>query len=172
MDSSGQEGFYDAVLFLTIISVAACLVLSSTIILSRQDEGAARDAALEYARRSLDSILSSTVPEAFFEGRDGGRVALGNNITVEDYLILETYLVARGMQVSSFSDCNLGIETITRELLTGAYDYSLEISIAGERGFESVLTLGAADSSAGYSAVSDYSVCGESIRIELVLRWA
>jgi hypothetical protein len=172
MDSVGQEGFYDAMLFLMIISVASCLVLSSTLILTKPDEGAMRDAVLEYARASLDSMLSSTLPEAFYEGGDGGRVTLGNNTTVEDYLLLETYLVSQGMQVSAFSDCNRKVEMIARELLTGAYDFSLETKIGGERGFENVFSLGTSDSSAGYSAASDYSVCGESIRIELVLHWA
>jgi len=172
MDSAGQEGFYDAVIFLTIISVASCLVLSSTLILASPDQSAIRDSALDYARTSLDSILSSTLLEAFYEGRDGGRVTLGNNTTVEDYMLLETYLVARGMQVSAFSDSNGRVEMIARELLTGAYDFSLETEISGERNFERVLTLGTSGNSAGYSAASDYSVCGEPIRIELVLRWA
>jgi hypothetical protein len=172
MDSFGQEGFYDAMLFLMIISVASCLVLSSTLILTRPDGGAARDAALEYARTSLDSMLSSTLPEAFYEGGDGGRVALGNNTTVEDYLLLETYLVARGKQVSAFSDCNRKVEMIARGLLTGAYEFSLRMEVAGESGLESVVSLGTLDSSSGYSASSDYSICGESIRIELVLHWA
>jgi hypothetical protein len=159
-------------LFLTIISVASCLALSPTLILMKPDESVVRDAALDYARTGLDSILSSTLPEAFYEEHDGGRVTLGNNTTVEDFLLVETYLVASGTQVSSFFDCNMGIEMIVRELLTGAYDFSLEAEIARTRGFEKVFSLGTPDSSAGYSAVSDYSACGESIRIELVLRWA
>jgi len=159
-------------LFLTIISVASCLVLSTSLILMRPDEGAVRDAALAYARASLDSLLSSTLTEAFYEGRDGGRVALGNNTTVEDYLLEEAYLVSQGMQVSAFADCNGRIEMIARGLLTGAYDFSLETEIAGDRGFENVFSLGTLDSSSGYSAASDYSICGESIRIELVLHWA
>jgi len=172
MDSCGQEGFYDAVIFLMIISVASCLVLSSTLLLTRLDEGAARDSALNYARASLDSVLSSSLPEAFYEGSDGGRVELGNNTTVEDYLLVETYLVARGFSLSAFTDCNERIVTMARGLLTGAYDFSIKTKMAGDGGFEDVFSLGDADASPGYSASSDYSVYGDSIRIELVLRWA
>jgi len=172
LDSIGQEGFYDAMLFLTIISVASCLVLQSTLILTRADEGATRDIALTYARESLDSMLSSTLHEAFYEGAYGGRVVLGNNTTAEEYLLLETYLVAQGMKVDSFTDCNGQIATIARGLLTGAYDFSLEMKIAGSGGFEDVFSLGTLLASSGYAASSDYTICGESVRIELVLVWA
>jgi len=159
-------------LFLTIISVASCLVLSSTSILMKGDEDSARDSALSYARACLDSLLASTLEEAFYEGGDGGRVLLGNNTTIEDFLLAETYLVSQGMPVDAFADGNGRIEMIARALLTGAYYYSIETKVAGDRGFESVFSLGIPGPSSGYSASSDYSVGGESIRIELVLHWA
>ena len=172
MDDCGQEGFYDAMLFLTIISVASCMVLTSAATLMGPDDAAARERALDYARQSLDSLLSSTLAEAFYTDGGGNRIDMGNNTTVEGFLLTETYLIVNGWREDAFHECNMRIERTARGLITGAYRVSLETGIFAAGVLEEAVALGDDRPSPGYSAVSDYSLHGASVRIGLTLWWA
>jgi len=172
VDERGTEGFFDAILFLLIITVAFCLVLTSYLALVRTEEVATRDSAVLYARRSLASLLMSSIPDAFYVDPDGGRVPLENGTNIEQFLLEETYLVHHGMPVSAFSDCNLAVEETARSLVTGAYDFAVRAEVRTDGGLEDVLSFGVARSAAGYSAASDYIIYDETVRIELVLWWS
>ena len=166
-----MEGFYDITLFLTIIAVAASIVLATSTALTFPEEQRRRDNVMAYARESLDSLVSSTLLDAWYEGSNGTAVHLGNTTTVGTYLLEETYLLAHGWAVVSFRDCNSRVETSARSLITKAYLFSLESSVLGGES-KTLLTLGGEHGDApGYSASSEYAVRGEIIRVRLTLRW-
>jgi len=172
MDGGGQEGFYDLFIFLTIMVVAFCLVLSfSTALMTGEEERRSEDAT-DYARDSLRTLLSSTVDGAFYLNRDGTRVELGKGTTVERLLLEETYLVSKGREVKAFVECNSRVEAMSRALISGAYDVAIigeELTSGGRRIW---VTIGTHHESPGFSSAADYSVHGVSLRIKLVLWWS
>jgi len=165
------EGFYDITLFLTIIAVASSIVLATSTALTFSEEQQRRDTVMAYARESLDSLMSSTLRDAWYEGLNGTTVHLGNRTTVGTFLLEETYLLAHGWTTGSFRDCNSLIETSARSLITRAYLFSIESYVVGsETG--TLLSLGSNHGDAsGYSASADLAVRGETIRVRLTLWW-
>ena len=171
MDGGGQEGFFDAMLFLAIMSVTSCMIISSAATLIGPDDTETREDALRYARQSLDSLMASTMAETYYLDHGGRRLIMGNNTTVEGFLLAETYLIMKGWREDAFRDCNLKIERMARELLSGAYDFALEAGPAVNGGAEASTSLGNHHDSPGYAAVSIYSLDGASVWIRLTLWW-
>ena len=172
MNRHGFEGFIDAFLFLTIISVASCVVYASAASLQGSRESERRDAAVKYVARSLDAILSSTLTDAFYIGIDGEEVGLGNGSTTKDYILIETHLLSGGVPITSFDSCNSRIEQMVRRLVSSAYNWSLETFLDDGEGPLPVLSLGDFRASPGYSASLSYSVGGDWMNVTLTLWWA
>lgn len=171
MDAGGQEALFDTFLFLTIISVGSCVITSASTVLIGYGEINRRDTAIAYARSSLDALLRSTLDDAHY--LDGGRiVSMGNNTTVEDYLIKVTYLMHKGKPAAAFDDCNERLEAMTRDLLTGAYRYTLMTEVVFIESRETIFSIGDPPTQYGYSAYSSYTLPGFSMGIELAIRFA
>ena len=159
---------FDAFLFLTIISVASCTIVSASIVLTGSDDADRRNAAISYARASLDALLMSTLQDAHYLN-DDTPVAMGNDTTVEDFLLKETILISHGNPVEAFEDYNDRIEEMTRKLLTGAYRFTLRTRLFLDNGHRDLIVIGEPPPQSHYSAYSNYELPEYSLRIGLVI---
>ena len=171
MKQAGTEGLFDAFLFLTIISIASCIVIGSMSDVLRLDDSERRDAAIKYAATSLDAILSTTMRNASYSDRDGSKIELRNCTTIREFLLDETFLLLHGWSQTSFEESNRFIERLARKLITPAYRYAL-VTGPAEEGDNYLVMLGDDIAPVGYASSSSYVVHDVNIKISLVLWWA
>ena len=171
MNRLAVEGFLDAFLFLTIISVAYCIVFSSTSLYTDRDEYERNEAAVRYAASSLDAILTSTMLDAAFTDLDGENVRLANGTTVKEFLMDETYLVSSGWPLSSFEDGNERILSLLRRVIVPAFSPMLVTGISDVDSRETLITIGNPVPVVGFAACRTYYLLGISIEIKLALSW-
>lgn len=172
MNRYGVEAPFDAIVFLTVLGVASCIIFASSAAWNDSDQQRRRSAATSYARESLNAILSSTLDDAYYIGGNGTRVNLERGLAVESFVLEETFLLAHGWNVSSFDGCNSRVAELARTLITRAYMFSLESWLRDIGAPESPLILGDHRAGPGYSASSDYFVHGESAKIVLTIWWS
>ncbi len=171
MESHGNEGILDALLFLVILSFAASIAFSSLDVRDFYQEIDRRDVAISYARDTLDSILATTLDGAYYYDEDGGTISLDNSTTVGRYIVEETYLLSQGWRAASFSGCNEKISEMTRHLIHGIYGYSIESRTGSSSPRQYYLIAGEGKRTDGYSVTSEFIINGNRVTIMLTIWW-
>jgi hypothetical protein len=171
MDGTGQSALFDAFLFFVIALVASGAVLAYTSLSLAEDEGAARAEALAYAEDVRVALLRTTLEDAWYDNGTGGRVSLGQGVTVERFLLDEIQLLARGLTSENFAEADALILARARSLVRAPYDVGIGGSLLGHAGAAN-LWLGDGDAPPADRFTASWSyetVDGSTVTIEVHL---
>src|SRR5438309_8980633 len=153
MDDGGQSALFDAFLFFVVALVASAAVLAYASLPLAEDEGRTRADALAYAEDVRMALMRSTLDDPWYLNATGGRVHLGQGVSVERFLLDEIQLLADGLSSAQFSVTDSLILDRAESLVRSPFRIGIEAALSGSGNTTNLwLGAGAGPPSERYSA--------------------
>jgi len=127
MNRRAQGSLFDAFLFLIVMLVSSAILVAYSTAAFQSADVLRREESLQYAADTRTALMRTTLRSASYTDNNGQSVTLQNSTEIEDFLLMEAYLVAHGLSEQNFADINSRIEKLSRSLIRSEFLFAIAV---------------------------------------------